>query len=233
MFTKPQPVSSATSRHSRLTSSYVPSIGHDRRAIGEGVVDLGRLEVGRDEHVGREAGRGGRRGRGTSEVAGRGAGERRDAELDGARGRDGDGPVLEAQRGVARVVLDPEPLETEGRRQPIGGDKRGGADRQRTGGDGIDREELDVPPDPGRASAIDGARQRPADHGQVVRHLERPETGRTDVREPDRRTQAAVAAAHAEDARPRARSDGAAAYGVSVVLVGWLDRVSVVIGRSG
>ena len=68
----------------------------DRRAVGEGVVDLGRLEVGRDEHVGRQPDRGRRGGRRAGEVAGRGAGERLDAELDGPRRRDRDGPILEA-----------------------------------------------------------------------------------------------------------------------------------------
>ena len=68
---------------------------HDRRAVGERVVDLGRLEVGRDEDVGGQpdGGRGGRGGPG--QVAGGGAGEGLDPEVDGARGGDRDRPILE------------------------------------------------------------------------------------------------------------------------------------------
>ncbi len=55
----------------------------DRRAVAQGVVDLRRLEVRRDEDEGTEPERG-RGGRGRpGEIAGRGAGERVEAELDG------------------------------------------------------------------------------------------------------------------------------------------------------
>ena len=60
------------------------------------MVDLGRLEVGRDEDVGRQPERRRSRGRRAGQVAGRGAGQRLDAELDGPRRRDRHGPVLEA-----------------------------------------------------------------------------------------------------------------------------------------
>ena len=78
----------------------------DGRAVRQRVVDLGGLEIGRDEHEGRQPGgrcRGRRRAR---QVPGRRAGERLDAELERPRGGDGNSPILEAQRRVARVVLD-------------------------------------------------------------------------------------------------------------------------------
>ena len=80
----------------------------DRRAVAEGVLDLGRLEVGRDEDEGTEpGGRGGCGGR-AGEVAGRRAGERVEPELDRPGGRDRDDAVLEARGRVAGVVLEAE-----------------------------------------------------------------------------------------------------------------------------
>ncbi len=109
----------------------------DGRAVGQGVVDLGRLEVGRDEDVGRQADRGRGGGGRAGQVAGRGAGERLDAELDGPGRGDRDRPVLEAERRVAGVVLEPQPVDARGsgaRRsaassgvEPTGSDRAGGA----------------------------------------------------------------------------------------------------------
>ena len=53
------------------------------------------------------------------------------------------------------------------------------------------------------------------DDGEVVRHLERPETGRTDVGQADRLGQAAVATGHAGDAvRGRTSADDVGELGV-------------------
>ncbi len=85
----------------------------DGRAVAQGVVDLGGLEVRRDEDEGTqpERGRGGRGGAG--EVAGGGAGERVEAELDGSGRGDRDDAVLEAECRVTGVVLQPEPVDTD------------------------------------------------------------------------------------------------------------------------
>jgi len=85
----------------------------DGGAVREGVVDLGGLQVGRDEDEGPQAGRSRRRGRRPSEVAGRRAGDRVEAELDRSGDRDRNNPVLEAQRRVAGVVLEPQPVDAE------------------------------------------------------------------------------------------------------------------------
>ena len=124
---------------------------HDRGAVGERMVDLGRLEVGRDEDVGRQADRRGSRRRRAGEVAGRCAGQRLDAELERPGGRDRDGAVLERQRRVARVVLDPQLLETERRGEALGRQQGRGPDGQTARRRRIDREELGVAPDAGRA----------------------------------------------------------------------------------
>ena len=94
------------------------------------MVNLGRLEVGGDEDIGGQTQRGGGRGRGTGEVAGRGAREGFHAELHGSGGRDRDGAVLEAEGRVPGVVLDPEPIHAQRRRQPVGSEERRGADRK-------------------------------------------------------------------------------------------------------
>ncbi len=190
------------------------------------MVDLGRLEVGRDEDVGRQPDRGRGGGRRAGEVAGRGAGERRDAELDGAGRGDRDGPVLEAQRRIARVVLEPEPVDAEDRGQPVRVEQRRGADRQRPRRRRVDGEQLQVAPDARRAPRDRLARQRGRDHGQVVGHLERPETGRTDIGEGDRLGEAAVATGHADEARGCGVGRRAA-----VVVVGGVS-VSVVMAWS-
>ena len=85
----------------------------DRRAVAQGVVDLRRLEVRRDEDEGTQPERGRGGGGRPGEVAGRGAGERVEAELDGPGRGDRDDAVLEAQRRVAGVVLEPEAIDAE------------------------------------------------------------------------------------------------------------------------
>jgi hypothetical protein len=175
----------------------------DGRAVGQGVVHLGRLEVGRDEDVGGEAQRGGCcRGR-PGEVAGRRARERLDAELDGARRGDRDRPVLEAQRRVPRVVLDPEAIETEARCEAVRRDEWRRAHRQAAGRWAVDGQQLGVAPDAGRAGGNRRAGQRPPGGPVVVFDLERSEAGGTDVRQPDRLGAPAAPTAQADDGRRR------------------------------
>ena len=71
--------------------------------------------------------RGGDRAR---EVAGRCAGDRVEPELEGASERDGDRPVLERERGIARVVLDEEIRDTDRCAESRRADERSPADRE-------------------------------------------------------------------------------------------------------
>ena len=123
-----------------------------------------------------------------------------DAEVPGACRGDGHGPILEAQRRVARVVLDPQPVEAEDGCEPVGGDERRRADRQPAIGRGVDGKKLEIPPDPGGSCRdrlpADARRHQPV----VVVDLEGTEARRTDVRQADRLGGAAVATAHAHDA---------------------------------
>jgi hypothetical protein len=165
------------------------------------MVDLGWLEVGRDEDEGRQAdgGRGG--GRRPGEVPGRGAGKGRNAEFDGAGSRDRDSSILEAQGGIARVVLEPESIDAQDGCQAIRGEQRRRTDRERPRRRRVDGEQLQVAPDPRCSPRHRLVGQRGRDDGQVVAHLERPEAGGTDVRQGDRLGEAAVATGHAGQSR--------------------------------
>ena len=164
------------------------------------MVDLGRLEVGRDEDVGRQPDRGGgRRGR-SGQVAGRGAGEGLDPEVDGPRGGHRNGPILERQRRIAGVVLDEQAVQPERRRKPVGCQQRRRADGQPAGRWRIDGQQLEVAPDPGRTRRDRRTGEGRAGHRVVVLELERAEAGGADVGQPDRLGRAAVATAHAEHA---------------------------------
>ena len=90
---------------------------HERRAQRAGLRHLGRFQVGRHEDDGTQPpGRGGGR-HGGREVAGGGAGEGVEPPLRRAGGRHGHDAVLERERRVAGVVLDPEPLEAQACRE--------------------------------------------------------------------------------------------------------------------
>ena len=152
----------------------------DRRAVGERMLDLRRLEVGRHEHVrGQARGRRGRRGR-AREVAGARAGERIEPEGERLRRRDRDRAVLEREGRVARVVLDQERVDAEGLAQAAGRDDRRAADGK-AADRRIDREQLAVAPDARRPGGEDRRRDRRPNGVEVIRDLERAETGRTDV----------------------------------------------------
>src|SRR5262249_50671964 len=120
----------------------------DRRAE-----DLPLLQVGRDEDAGADAGAGSVRRDRASEIAGRGAGERVEAQLDRLRAGHRYRPVLEGERRIDRVVLDVQLAQPELARQVVRPDQR-----RQTGADvddpiALDRQEVAVAPDrlrPGR-----------------------------------------------------------------------------------
>ena len=89
-----------------------------------------RLQVGGDEDVRRQAERRCGCRRGAGQVAGRGAGQGLEAEGGGLRRGHRHGPILEGERRVARVVLQPQALDADGFAQPLGGHERRGADPQ-------------------------------------------------------------------------------------------------------
>ena len=92
----------------------VGAVHRDELLGVDGRVDLlGPLEVARDEHDRADAGASTRRGDGVGEVARRGAGERRGAQLAGGAQRAGHHPVLEGVGRVGGVVLDPEGVDAE------------------------------------------------------------------------------------------------------------------------
>ena len=103
---------------------------HEVRPVDAGREDLLLLEIGRDEDVGLHAERGAVGGDAVGEVAGRGARERLEAELAGARGGDRHDAVLEGVRGVRRVVLHPHLAQAEALGEPVGADQRRAAGGQ-------------------------------------------------------------------------------------------------------
>ena len=163
------------------------------------MLDLGRLEVGRHEDVGRQPGDGRGGCRCSGEIAGRRAGEDLQPEVDGFGHGHRHGAILEGQRWVAAVVLDQQPLDPD--RLPESGrrDEGARADRERPGRLGLDREQLQVPPDAGRAGFDRRPDQATTYDVQVVGDLEGTETARTDVARAERFGAAAGSAAEAKD----------------------------------
>ena len=176
---------------------------HDGRAVGERVLDLGRLEVGGNEHVGRDADRGSSGGRRAREVSGARAAERLEAEgAEPGRG-DRDRPILERQRRVAGVVLDQQPFDADRRTEPVRAHQGRAADLEPALGWGVDRKELEVAPD-ARSPARDRVGgDEPAHQLQVDVDLERAEARGTDVARTDGLGRAAVATPEAADAGRR------------------------------
>ena len=82
------------------------------------------LEIGRDEDVGIEPGRGGVGGDGVGEIPGGRAGDGLEAELLRLRDRHGDDAVLEGVGRIGRVVLDPELAQAEALGEPVGANQR-------------------------------------------------------------------------------------------------------------
>ncbi len=108
-------------------------------------------------------------GHGVGEVAGGGAREAVEAELDGGGDGGGDDAVLEGVGGVGAVVLDPEPAHAEGLREVLrvdeGGEARVEADA--VGRVDADGEEGGVAPDVLRAG-FDLLAGDPGERGLVV-----------------------------------------------------------------
>ena len=152
-----------------------------------GAVDAGReqlllLEVGGDEDVGLQAGRGGVGGDGVGEVAGRGAGDGVEAELARLGDGDGDDAVLERVGRVGGVVLDPElAADAQPLRQPVGAQQRRQAGLERVARAPLKRQEVGVAPDPGRARLDLALLLGGVDPGEVVVGLQRPEALLADV----------------------------------------------------
>ena len=119
------------------------------RPVDAGGEELLLLEVGGHEDVGVEARRGRVRGDGVGEVAGRGAGDRLEAQLLRLRDGDRDDPVLERMGRVGGVVLDPELAEAEALGQAVGADQRRQPRLERIARALRERQEVGIAPDPG------------------------------------------------------------------------------------
>jgi hypothetical protein len=152
----------------------------DLRAVCARGEDLLGLEVGGDEHVGGQTGVGGVRRDRTGQVAGRGAGDGAEAELDRARERDRHDAVLERVRRVGGLVLDPQLAEPEAlarRSARTSGVSRSAArhaGRARVAGSRRSARASPARLDP--APELVGARA-----GRPVGDLQRPEAALTDI----------------------------------------------------
>src|SRR5439155_10163888 len=179
-----------------------PLDADDGRAVAQGVFDLGRLEIGRDEDEGAQPGGSRGRGGGPSQVAGRGAGERVEAELDSTGRGDRDDAVLEAERRVAGVVLEVERragAQAQLSGEALSSDERGRPDGEAALRSAFDGEQLQVAPDSRRPPCDRIAGEGGASDVVVVLDLERSETGRTDEARAERLRPAAGATAQAAD----------------------------------
>ena len=115
------------------------------------------------------------------EVAGRGAGDRVEAELLGARERDGDDAVLERVRRVGGLVLDAQLAEAEALGEAVGLHERRPARRQRGAGGTLEREEVGVAPERVRPGLDPALELLGLAVGRAVGHLERTEAALADV----------------------------------------------------
>ena len=145
------------------------------------MADLRRLEVGGYEHEGAQADRRRCRGGCTGEIARRRTGEGVEAERNCPGRRDRDDAVLERQSWVSGVVLEPQPLDAELATDPRALQERRRADIEATLGRCVDRQQLQVAPDPGRAGLDRGALDFRPNSRVVVRDFEGTETRSADV----------------------------------------------------
>ena len=165
------------------------------RAVDAGREQLLLLEVGGDEDVRLEpSGRGMRRDR-VGQVAGRGAGDRLEAELARLGQRDGDHPVLERVGRVRGVVLDPDLAEPEPLGEPVGAQQRRQSGPQRVLRALRERQEVRVAPDVRRTRLDLALRLVGVEARVVVRDLERAEAALADVVRLERVRVAALLAA--------------------------------------
>ena len=103
----------------------VAAVDRDHGGVVDGRAQhLARFEVVGDEDVGIHPGPRRVGGHCAGEVAGGGAGERLESELQRLGGGDGNDAVLERVRRVDAVVLDPQLLEAEALREAAGADER-------------------------------------------------------------------------------------------------------------
>jgi len=103
----------------------VAAHGDEVGSVHAGGQHLLLLQVGGNEDVGLEAGRRSVSRDRVGEIAGRGAGDRLEAELPGPGERHRDDPVLERVRRIGGVVLDPDLPQTELVGEAIGAQQRG------------------------------------------------------------------------------------------------------------
>ena len=90
---------------------------------------LALLQVGRDEDVSFQPGRGAVGGNAVGQIAGRGTADRAEAELAGLAQRHGNHAILERQRReIDGIVLDPQLFDAERIGEAIGPDQRRAAD---------------------------------------------------------------------------------------------------------
>ena len=150
--------------------------GDQGAAVRRGGEDLLLLEVAGDQHHRADAGAGRGGGDGVREVAGRRAGEHREAEFAGGGQRDGDDPVLEGVRRVARIVLHPQGFHPELAGQVVGADELGaaGVHVRGVGDAGRHRQQRRVAPD-GLGAGLDPPAQGRPVQREVVGDLERTE----------------------------------------------------------
>ena len=139
----------------------------DRGVVDGGAQHLAGLQVVRDEDDGAHAAAGRVCGDGVGQVAGRGAGQRLEAELAGATAGHGHDAVLEGPGGVHRVVLDPQFAHAEFAGQVVGPQQRREAHLQVDAVLGFDRQQRLVAPD-GARPGRDRLAGDDAAHGVVV-----------------------------------------------------------------
>ena len=168
---------------------------HERRVVDAAADDLALLEVVRDEDDRLHPGAGAVRGDGVREVAGAGAGDAGVAELARLRDRDGDDAVLERPRRVDGVVLDPEPLEAERRRQVVGAQQRREARPEVHAVLRLGRQQVGVAPQRGRPGGDGLAGDRGGDALVVIGDLEGAETELAEEGRGERELAPALAAA--------------------------------------
>src|SRR6185295_6794250 len=153
--------------------------GNQGGVVDRGSQDLLLFKVLRHEDDRLDASTGSGRCYCVGEVAGRGTGQHLESQLARRRQGNGDNPVFEGVRWIARVVFDPELFQTKIIRKIAGIDQPGEAGVGRAEGSdvGWDRQQRGISPDAPRAR-LDPA---PGNGRKLVTDLERTEAVGTDV----------------------------------------------------
>ena len=143
------------------------------RAVRGGARDLALVgRRGNEDERAKPVARGGR-GHRAREVSGRRARERIETELERAREGERHRTVLERQRGIARVVLQEQPIDADGVTQAVRTQERRPAHRVMRGRLG-DREEIRVAPQGGRTGLDSRAELFGLEQREVVLGLDGP-----------------------------------------------------------